>query len=890
MGMDVVFGLWADRGASPDHGGGAGGALGQPVVGPVGLVDILETALGLGEPFRPQVVRVAAFQAALEALEGDYFWSRSLAMDPWSTSRMVLTWRDELVGLGWSPDQEWKQARLADLAAACREAISVPPGLPDRIAGLIRALERAKTSPLTRLRLIDTVDLLEAPLRRLVERLQALGCVVETVPLAAAAPAETALGKLQRWVLGASEPLVGADGTVTVATAASEPLAAELLGQWVAAGSVPGMVLVAQDGDTALLDHGLHASGQPQAGRSQSSVHRGSLQLLLLAFKGAWSPFDPHALMELLVFPNSPIAPRAARRLASSLEEAPGRGGEEWTSAWAEVAEKEREYAEGDADKMAKIGPRLSRWRAWAEPDLASPDTGMPLAQALLICDRVTTWASVRYASSGDVLYSATAALAGEVRAALAALKREHLPRILIERIIDQAMDAGQANPGAQAQAAGWRSVAHPGAVWAPAGAVVWWRFESTTEGTQRAPWTGAERDELAQAGCPADDVTLAARAVSAAWERAILNARDRVMLIAAGLGSQSEDSHHPLAHRLKPALEVLAVRTDLEDALYTDQLPFAGTVLMREAADVRSLPQSQVSWATPSAFTERLKGVTESATSLESLMACQLMWALRHVARLRPGRVRSIPDANQLLGNLAHALARDVFPPGPPPTPAEAEKRTADLLEGRIDQLAASLRHPEFAEDLNHARRRLPGAMAALAGTLAENKLQVEAVEQQISGTFETLLAMRGAVDLVARDPVGRAVIVDLKWTRSEKKRVAELADGGAIQLATYGAMIAGDQPYRAGYFLLNQRQFATLADSGLIGRVVRGKRTFPETWDATVADWKLWRDAADAGLILATGVDGVADHLPADLGLIREVRCDWCDYSTLCRQKGLA
>ena len=57
--MDVVFGLWADGGASPDHGGGGGGSLGQPVVGPTALIDILETALGLGGPRRPQVVRIA---------------------------------------------------------------------------------------------------------------------------------------------------------------------------------------------------------------------------------------------------------------------------------------------------------------------------------------------------------------------------------------------------------------------------------------------------------------------------------------------------------------------------------------------------------------------------------------------------------------------------------------------------------------------------------------------------------------------------------------------------------------------------------------------------------------------------------------------------------------
>lgn len=66
--------------------------------GPV--LDILETATGLGSPPVAQVVRIAAFQSVLERLQGDRFWSRSLAMDPWATARTLLQWRDELVGLG----------------------------------------------------------------------------------------------------------------------------------------------------------------------------------------------------------------------------------------------------------------------------------------------------------------------------------------------------------------------------------------------------------------------------------------------------------------------------------------------------------------------------------------------------------------------------------------------------------------------------------------------------------------------------------------------------------------------------------------------------------------------------------------------------------------------
>lgn len=108
-------------------------------------------------------------------------------------------------------------------------------------------------------------------------------------------------------------------------------------------------------------------------------------------------------------------------------------------------------------------------------------------------------------------------------------------------------------------------------------------------------------------------------------------------------------------------------------------------------------------------------------------------------------------------------------------------------------------------------------------------------------------------------------------------------------MQLATYGAMTAQDARYRAGYFMLNQRQFFTLTSSGLIGRGYAGARTLPETWNAVRSTWRSWRDAAGAGHLVATGVEGVDALLPVDVTLVREADCKWCDYRSLCRVRGL-
>lgn len=889
--MDIVFGLQADAGAWPDHGGTGSAASGAPVVGPKGFVEILETVRGLGAPFTSNVVRIAAFQAALEKLDGPpRFWTKSLEVDGWATARSLLRWRDELVYAGWDPDAGWASPRLMDLAAAEEAAVDVPPGLAERVRALVEDLATRPSLPIRRIRLIDPRELHPVGCRRILDRLEASGVAVEQVPLAPTAPDGTALGRLQRWMTDGG-PIEGEpDGTVTIATSASAALAAEVVGQWFAERGDREAVLIAQDADTHLLDQGLCAAGQPRAGRSRASAHRGSLQILLLAFKIAWTPFDPRAMMELLAFPTSPIAPHAARRLAAALEEAPGRGSTVWREAWAEIGEAELADANGDPVKLKKAHARLERWREWVEPEPADPNAGMPLSAALAACDRTIAWAGARHAIDADQLYAATVALASDVRAALVKLEREVAPRTLVERIIDQALDIGHHNPAAAAEAARWRCVPQPGSLWAPTETVVWWNFRTTQEGHQRQPWTDAERQELADKGCPVDDVGLVGRAASASWERAVLNARDSLLLVAGGLDSGDDEALHPLAHRLSPATEKLASCVRVEDALAAPTITMGGVELRREAVPVATLPESRPVWPTPAGYRQRLKGLIHSATSFEAGLGCHLKWALKHVARVRPGRVRSIPDANQLLGNLAHALAQEIFVPGDAPSNEAARGRAEELLDNLFDQIAAPLRLPELAAQLAEARARLPVAMAELARTLADNELTVEDAEKQVSATFENALSVRGAIDLIARDKNGQHVIIDLKWTRTDKKRREELEQGNAVQLATYGAMTAGDEPYRAGYFLLNQRQFATLMEGGLSGRAVEGARGFPATWAAIRESWRKLAEHADEGQLVACGVEGHEEHLPADLPIVLEANCKLCDYQTLCRVRGLA
>src|SRR5699024_6255987 len=69
------------------------------------------------------------------------------------------------------------------------------------------------------------------------------------------------------------------------------------------------------------------------------------------------------------------------------------------------------------------------------------------------------------------------------------------------------------------------------------------------------------------------------------------------------------------------------------------------------------------------------------------------------------------------------------------------------------------------------------------------------------------------GSRDVDARDPAGRPVVLDLKWSRS-RTRYGDLYDTGeAIQLASYAWSLAQAKqlaaPAEVGYFLLHSGEF---------------------------------------------------------------------------------
>ena len=856
--MDLTFSWFVDGGGWPERPGGGAPALDSAVVGPNGLLDVVETMLGLGRPVIANVARIAVYRLKIEAAGGARFWSESFSIDPWSSARELLRWRDELIEAGWRPGVGAARRRLGDLAAAENEGPALPHGRADRLRAAIGDLDAGGEVRLRAIRLVDARDTLPAGWRALIDALERRGVMINNFSTpSTAAPADS---DLRRVAAGDREFAISRDGSFTLLTADTELTAAEALASWLAAAPDRNSDVVFVAGnDATLLDDVLAGHGLPRLGAAPASPHRALLQVLPLAFSLAWEPPDPNRLLDFLMLPLSPLGRFAADRLARVVAENPGVGGEDWQAAWKQIGEPS---AEAEDDEAAKQAERVAECREFVEPERHDPAVGMPRAAARRI--------------------------AGDLDAAIEATSLDRIDRLLIERMIEEALDNAAADPGAIAEAAPWRAVSHPGAIWGPAKTVVWWRFADGGETSAEARWNEIERAELIAAGCPLDLPERELRRLAAAWERPLLRTTNRLLLVAPALAGGAETAIHPLWHALaarKPTLmQAVAVRA--EEALVAPSPQFAGRRLTRVAVAVTPEPGLRSEWR---AVVGSLKPRTlESASSLESLLSCPFQWVLRYAARLRPGPRQALPRAEQIIGRIAHRIAEEFFRPGAPTPEGGVETAARRRFDALLPEMGATLLLAGEAAELARARNAIPQALLALSRFIASERLTVVGMETafEAADTLAPGTGVAGRIDLRAVTPVGRPVVIDLKWHHSDFYLKRDLRLGVAVQIAVYARHVSDEEVgAAAGYFSLRQQRFLSATSiSGGDAEIVAGA-TPKETWERTVTAYGAARVDLDDGLVRAahesreTKLDKFSDPY-----LLTPPRCGLCDFGGIC------
>lgn len=876
--MFITFGLRLDgeRGWRPAN------RLGMPVLGPLGLLNLLETRLGLLRADCAHAQRVTQYRECLKQLDTpDRFYHASFSIDPIGTSALLLAWRDAWHLHGWNGESPpGVGVRISDMAAVEAAARSLLfSSIGERLARVAQFLASQQSS----IEGIELVDPLDAFPKRWREVLAELPVRSVRAYGPSADPTQL-LGKLQIALKAAHDgekpggKIAWADdGSLRVLRAETGLVAA----RWVAndlASPREGVAIVAEQ-SRSLLDATLDAADVARQGFQNSSSLAPALQVLPLALATVWEPLDVYAMLQFLSHPIGPVPGYARRRLAEVVAQFPGIGGPRWREAVEKIVRRQPERADDLRRALA----------FWVEHTRFDPKLGAPTSALLERTRAIRDYFGARLADQ-DANRSAAAATglaqAAAVTAALEALAAQgeaSVAPVELEALVAQCTARGAPNFAMHAQVGCAPAATDPGALLEPFDRVIWWQMGAPSL-PGHYPWSASEMASLSGAGVELPPLEELLKRRGEEWLRPVLNARRQLVLVLPPHGEEM----HPLWQEIQWLVD--GVQPEPLESLLTGR---AGNEL--PAVAHAALPARRRWWhlAAQATIPPRTR---ESYSSLSAFLNAPHQWVLKYAARVNPSNLLAVADANLLYGNLAHRLIERFFR-----TSGALALRGEALMawfsrefETVVAEEGAVLLMPGRRGDYERLRFSLKRAIAEFQRQFAAAAVDAVEPERALAGSF-TGGELEGVADLVVCNRSGQRAVVDMKWSGGNYHQ-DRLAKNRHLQLAVYAELLrqeTGAWP-QVSYFILEAARLIA-PDTGFFAEAQAvqqgGPRSTAVLWDRFVAAWNWRRSQIDAGLIevAARGIEPTAESVgPAEALEPEELREDYDDYRWLTGWEG--
>lgn len=910
--MHIIFGYELDTGSYPDSLGDDEARQGVVVLGPAGLIGVLETQLGLSGVHVHQAVRIGQYLRRLRAADnGEFFYSRSLQADYWSTAKQVLAWRDDLVLSGWKGIlPESSPRRLKEMATVENlEELELSSGLGDRLTRIFAALGTGKQLSIQLIELMEPLGSLPYIWDKLFSILAQHDVKLEGIQgvnykVVSETQGSQDLKTLQRSLLE-NKPhsrAIKGDGSLCLFEGANEFEVSEALASWIEvySGDSSNILFVRGDG-SPVLDDALHAHNLPGIGSESRSRWRTALQVLPLMLTFYWEPFDPRRLLEILTLPKSPIPKWAARHFEKSLREHPGIGGPKWHQAW-DAIRSEYESRDTEHDGDTQPGKSFEEFRKdlrfWLGEHRHNPDKGMQTSFIQEICSRVAQWASTRGGLEKDHLLISSAAIASDVSDAVAATGLERINRPQLDRILDSVVGEGLENPDYFPEAAAWSQVKTPGQIWGAAETVVWWNFTSAGVEQLRPPWTRAEIATLGSTGVILENIRKTRLRQAQSWRNPALWASKQLILSVPKTLSNEKVAPHPFWDEIRYVLDLKAeaiqrVSFDCGELWKTSESEVLNEILKRQPEPVISPPMPHREWRLPTMdFPSRDR---ESATSMQRMIQCPLSWIFKYVLKLYPGDLIDLPGIPLAIGNLAHTIIPLIISQSSLPDLDAVQERAMLLFDEYMPMMAASLAHPGRELERLRYRTLIGKTVKILCQHLRSANLKVVGFETTKERSLREGQTFEGRVDLLLATKQDQSLILDLKWSRRARYKREELKEGKALQLAAYSWLLepeAGCYP-PGGYYMLAQGELVVSACHFLPDHHVFPDIDLQVVWQQGLRAYNQRLQELQGGTALAAGVAAESSEdereQTEELERAEEVleikpSCIWCDYINLC------
>ena len=874
----ITFGLNLDG----EHGWQPANRLGRPVFGPLGLLNLLETRLGLLRADCAHAQRTTQYRECLKQHDTpDRFYHESFGIDPIGTSASLLSWRDTWHLHGWSgqspPAAGVRMADIAAVESAARELLF--PSIGERLACVAESLDRQQPG----IESIELVDALSAFPKRWREVLAKLP-VRSVRAYGPSADPTTVLGRLQIALKAAHEGEKPEgkfawldDGSLRVVRAETGLVAARCVVDHLAAPH-EGIAIIAEQ-SRSLLDATLDAADVARLGFLEASPLAPALQVLPLALALVWEPLDVYALLQFLSHPIGPVPGYARRRLAEVVAQFPGVGGPRWREAVEEIGRRQPERADDLRRALA----------FWVEHMRFDPTQGAPTSVLLERTRAIREYFGAQLAGQ-DTNRSAAAATglaqAAAVTAALEALATQgevSVASVELEALVAQCTARGAPNFAMHAQVGCAPAATHPGALLEPFDQVIWWQMGAPSL-PGHYPWSASEMASLSRAGAELPPLEELLKRRGEEWLRPVLHARRQLVLVLPPHGEEM----HPLWQEIQWFVD--GVRPEPLESLLIGR---AGNKL--PAITHVALPSRRRWWHLAAQATIPLRA-RESYSSLSAFLNAPYQWVLKYAARLNPSNLLAVADANLLYGNLAHRLIDRFFrTSGSLALRGEALRAWFSReFETVVAEEGAVLLMPGRRGDYERLRSSLERAIAEFQRQFAAAGVDAVEPERSLAGSF-TGGELEGVADLVVRNRSGQRAIVDMKWSGGNYHQ-ERLAKNRHLQLAVYGELLrqeTGAWP-QVSYFILEAARLIA-PDTGFFPEARAVQHGSPGStaalWDRFVAAWNWRRSQIEAGLIevAARGIEPTAESVgPTEALEPEDLRDDYDEYRWLTGWEG--
>lgn len=794
--IEILFGKHLDG----SRGVGLPDSLGKATFGPEGMLNFLETHLGLLTIHSSQTERIIQYRDILNQFKEGAFYQASFELDELGTSSTLLQWRDEWYLNGWEGEIIGQSAeRLTALANIEKQAASkVSMNAGQRLQKICLALGQSLKVPIKHLKLLENLNKYPKAWQNVFKVLNPeyqsiVPCSSNS--LLADIQSRFASGKLD----GSTIPWRD-DGSVRILQSDLSVLAANALATEMKSQAVE--CLLVADRHTSLLDEVLQSHGLPIQGLDELSTFRPALQVLPLALQQLWSPVDVHALLEFLTHPICPVPSSVRRKIAKLVASKPGIDDKAWLQLIDENASEETKSKERAQNALIiyLLGERYE------------PQQGAAIERILRLSDDLTQYFKNRLASESSMEIMAFKAGYQQCVAfakAVGALRDQgvlFLKRRQLELLEEQATAVGVAHGLGRTEVGAVAYSRHPAEVSGDYEHVIWWQPTMPSLPSNYV-WSHSELKVLQTSGVELPRLTDQLTWMMSDWIRPLLAARDKLTLVLPS----SEEEAHPILLMIKALCPDMPEQTLDAAVLQGDWL---GTMPILASP----LPPIQSKWQLPanSFSTTREK---DSYSSLNIQLNNPSQWLLRYVANIKQSNLLAIPDDFTLMGSLAHRMIELLF-----------KEHALNALTWREEELQKwfeptfqALIQREGAVFLmlgkhNEAavfRGQLYTAIHRLLGILDRAKTQTVESEYALNGMFNGG-NLGGSADLVLTLPIYGAVIVDMKW--GGKKYETRLKNNQHLQLVMYGELYRqmGHSLAKPAYYILSSNRMIYI-DHGL-------------------------------------------------------------------------